>query len=154
AKCFNNELNNLEKPDEWKESVTTILLKKSKPTAQDLRLLSLTNISYKMYMSLIKNEIEQHIKENDEAKETQAGFTEGGRTEDNLFILQYCVQETFKSRKQLVVIAVDYTKAYDSIDRKTIIETLIKYKIHPSVIDSIAEIYQGDKTIINLNSDT
>ena len=45
-------------------------------------------------MSLMKDEIEEHMKENRIIEESQAGFTEGGRIEDNIFILQYCVEET------------------------------------------------------------
>ena len=53
-------------------------------------------------MSLVKNEIEEHLEENRELKETQAGFTTGGRIEDNIFILQYLVEETHKMKKSLI----------------------------------------------------
>ena len=70
--------------------------KKRKPTAKDLRPIALTNFSYKIYMSLMKDEIEEHMKENMIIEESQAGFTEGGRIEDNIFVLQYCVEESLK----------------------------------------------------------
>ncbi|CAL4072299.1 unnamed protein product, partial [Meganyctiphanes norvegica] len=48
----------------------------------------------------------------------------------------------------LVVVALDYSKAYDSVNRKSLIETLIKYKIDPKVIDLIYKIYRNDTTLI------
>ena len=53
--------------------------KKKKKTAKELRPIALTNMSYKLFMSLVKNEIEEHLEENRELKETQAEFTKGGR---------------------------------------------------------------------------
>ena len=90
-----------------------------------------------------------YIIDNNEHIETQAGFTKGSQIEDNLFILQYCIEKTYKRRKPLIVTCIDYTKAYDSIKRETILETLANYRIHPKIIDTIATIYENDNTTIN-----
>ena len=111
TKCLKNEIERKQKPDKWKRSKTKMMKKKNKPTVKELRPIALTNISYKLFMSLIKNEIEDHLERNGEMKENQAGFTEGGRVEDNLFIMQYCVEETYKLKKSLIVIAIDFKKS-------------------------------------------
>ena len=153
TKCLGNEIEIKEKPNKWKKSKTKMMKKVKKPTVKDLRPIALTNISYKLFMSIVKNEIEEHLEKNGEMKETQAGFTAGGRIEDNLFILQYCIEETFRKKKSLIVISVDFKKAYDSIKREKIIEAMIEYKIHPKVIDATGEIYKGDTTKINIGYD-
>ena len=153
TKCLKNELDIKKKPSKWKESKTKMMKKVNKPTVKQLRPIALTNISYKIFMSLIKNEIEEHLDRNGEMKETQAGFTEGGRVEDNLFILQYCVEESLKMRKSLIIVSVDFKKAYDSIKREQIIEVMKEYKIHPKLIDATADIYEGDTTRINIGYD-
>ena len=142
-----------EKPEEWKESRMRLIKKKSKPTIKDFRPISLTNISYKMYMSFLKEEIEEHLRRNYLTKENQTGFTKGGRKEENLFMMQYVMRRAIRSGKQLIVIAIDYSKAYDSIDRKKLIEQLIEYKIHPNVIDTIAKLYKGDFTRITIGEE-
>ena len=53
----------------------------------------------------------------------------------------------------LVLTSVDYTKAYDSIKRDTIIDTLIYYKVDGKIIDTVAEIYQNDITNVKLRSE-
>ena len=55
-----------------------------------------------------------------------------------------------KENGKLFVIALDFKKAYDSVDRKKLIETLIKYKISPKIIDMIANIYTNDETEIKM----
>ena len=61
---------------------------------------------------------------------------------------------TFRSRllacRQLVIVALDFKKAYDSIDRGRLIETLVKFRIHPQVINLIAKVYSGDETVVGL----
>lgn len=153
TRCYKNELKRKEKPKTWKTSNTKMIPKKARPTIKDLRPIALTEISYKTYMSLIKDEIEEHLNRNEEMKEVQAGFTKGGKTEDNIFILQYCVEKSFKMKKPLIIASIDFSKAFDSIKREKIVEALKKYKIHPDVIESIANIYQGDKTVVKVNQD-
>ena len=45
---------------------------------------------------------------------------------------------------------VDFKKAYDSVDRRMLIEVLIKYKVNPKIIDMIVQMYTKDKTTITL----
>ena len=50
----------------------------------------------------------------------------------------------------LVVIALDFRKAYDSVNRKNLIETLKNYKIDSNIINLIANVYTNDTTSINI----
>ena len=50
----------------------------------------------------------------------------------------------------LVMTAIDFSKAYDSIDRGKIIDILTYYKIDCQIIDIVAEIYKNDLTKIKL----
>ena len=150
TECLRTELKEREKPSEWKKSKTKMIGKKKKPTAKDLRPVALTNVSYKIFMSLCKNEIEEHVERCQETKETQAGFTKGAKIEDNLFILQHCVEECYRQKKQLIVIAIDFRKAFDSVKRETLIEAMMKYKMHPQLIETVAKIYSGDSTTLDI----
>ena len=51
-------------PDSWKMSRTVMIKKKRKPEVKDLRPIALTDVSYKVMMSVIKDKIEQHIGDN------------------------------------------------------------------------------------------
>ena len=146
--CFQNELDNQEKPDEWKSSRTKMIPKVQKPTAAQLRPIALTNVSYKIFMSIVREKIELHLSENHAVLDTQAGFTKGGKIEDNLFILNYCVEKSYRSKKPLYVTSIDYSKAFDSVKRDKIIRALMLYKVHPKIIDAVAGIYVGDYTEI------
>ena len=74
----------------------------------------------------------------------------GGQIEDNLFVLQYCIEKSYRMKKELIVTCIDYSKAFDSIKRDKIIEALMQYRIQPKIIDTIAKIYQDDFTEIQI----
>ena len=146
--CLNKELERREKPNSWKMSKTVMIPKKRKPEAKDLRPIALTDCSYKILMAIVRDEIEEHLKRCGMVNDAQAGFTKNRRIEDNLFILRYCKEEAFRMKKQLVVISVDYSKAFDSVKRSSMIRVLKKYRIDSRVIELVANVYSGDKTLI------
>ena len=65
-----------------------------------------------------------------------------------LFTLQSCIERSFKLRRPLIVTCLDYSKAFDSIKREKLIETLIHYKVHYKIIEVVANIYKDDYTEI------
>ena len=82
-------------PESWKISNTTLINKKPKPSADQLRPITITNIMYKIYMGIIKDRLETHIQNSNKICYEQMGFTKGRRIEYNLFILKYCIENSF-----------------------------------------------------------
>ena len=137
-------------PRGWKESRTVMIPKVKKPKASDLRPIALLNVGYKIMMAVVRDSLEQHIISNNIGKDSQAGFTAKSRIENNIFVLRYCIERSFKLKKPLIVIAIDFAKAYDSIKREKLIETLMYYKVDPKIINMIAQVYTDDRTRIEL----
>ena len=71
-----------------------------------------------------------------------------------MLILKYCIENSYLTGRRLVVISLDYSEAFDSIDKEKMIEGLMKYKIHPHIIDTIVRVYDGDQTKLILNEET
>jgi len=133
---------------EWKDSVTKMVPKEKKPTAEQHRPIALTNVGYKLFMGMVGDKLAEQRLCDERIESLQAGFTEGRRLEENLFVLSYCVEESYRSKQMLVVIAVDFKKAFDSIDRGKMVESMIYYRCDPKVIDIIIDLYDGDRTRI------
>ena len=66
---------------------------------------------------ILKSKLEKHIRDIGQDSEVQAGFTKNRRIADNLFVLDYCVKESYKIRKPLFLISIDFAKALDSVKR-------------------------------------
>ena len=69
-----------------------------------------------------------------------------------MFILDYIANMSYQRRgrknRPLYLAFIDFKKAYDSIDRKKLIEVLIQYRINPIIIDLIVQMYKDDNTVI------
>lgn len=138
-------------PQKWKNSSTVLIPKKDKPKHYELRPLAMTNVSYKLFMSLIKEKITDHLLKNKAFSVYQAGFTKNRRIEDNIFILRYCIADSKRRKKPLYIAAVDFAKAFDSIKREHIVRALKRYKCDPQIIDILSALYMEDKTDILFN---
>ena len=150
-KCFNNALKE-DIHEYWLLSKTTMIPKTSKPKIMEHRPIAVTVNSSKIICTILREKIESYFKENNIVYENQYGFTPGGRVEHCLFVLDYIANMTYESarNKTLFYAFIDFKKAYDSINRKKLIEVLIKFKINPQIIDLIVQMYEGDRTIIQL----
>ena len=151
VKCFNRALSE-EIHEDWLLSKTTMIPKNNKPKILEHRPIAVTVNSSKVICTILRKKIEEFLEENGIKYENQFGFTSGGRVEHCHFILDYIVNKTYEgSRKKSLYFAfIDFKKAYDSIDRKILIEVLAKFKINPQIIDLIVQMYEGDSTIIQL----
>ena len=157
VKCFNKAM--VEKVHtDWLTSVTTMIPKKQKPKILDHRPIAVTVNSNKIICTILRNKIEEFLERKGIKYNNQFGFTEGGRVEHCLFILDYITNMTYqrggrgKKGKKLYFAFIDFKKAYDSIDREKLIEVMIDYKINPTIIDLIVQMYENDHTIINLGN--
>merc|ERR1711895_67804 len=154
-KCFNNALVEKEHKD-WLVSRTTMIPKNNKPKILEHRPIAVTVNSNKIICSILRQKIEEFLEEKGIIDENQFGFTQGERVEHCMFILSYITTMTFQRRgkygKDLYLAFIDFKKAYDSIDRKKLIEVLIEFKINPQIIDLIVQMYKDDHTIIKLGN--
>merc|ERR1712050_820047 len=154
-KCFNKAL--IEKVHkDWLVSRTTMIPKTNKPKILDHRPIAVTVNSNKIICTILRQKIEDFLKEKGIKYENQFGFTQGGRVEHCMFMLSYIATMTFQKRgkkgKNLYFAFIDFKKAYDSIDRKKLIEVLIDYKINPKMIELIVQMYKDDHTVISLGN--
>lgn len=146
AETYNRVLDEGLIGDSWKNSRTCMIPKVSRPGAKQHRPIALTNVGYKVFMGMIKEKLSEQSMNDRRVDDLQCGFTDGRRMEENLFILSVCVEQCFTMREELVVVAIDFSKAFDSVERKALIEAMMYYKCDPRVIEVIACMYVNDRT--------
>ncbi|XP_068229493.1 uncharacterized protein [Palaemon carinicauda] len=122
--------------------------KKRRPMAKNLSPIVLLDISYKIFMMMMKEEIENHLGVDEEDNDCQAGFTRGRWIKDIIFILHY-VEKNYRNKKPLIVTAIEFSKAFSSVKREVLIGVLKEYRINTKIISAIANIYLGDTTGID-----
>ena len=73
----------------------------------------------------------------------QAGFKASSRTADNIFVLYSLVQPYKKLKKPLYVCFIDFTKAFDYINRHALIYKLFKRNASGKTFKSCFGVIQG-----------
>ena len=70
------------------------------------------------------------------------GFLEGSRTADNIFILQGLIERQLILGKSLHICMVDFSKAFDLVNRNILFFKLIRAGFHGKVIDTLRSLYR------------
>ena len=83
----------------------------------------------------------------------QTGATPGRRVTENINIIHYLIQKHLSRKKKLYILSIDFTKAFDSTDRFKLLQISLEYKMHPHIINIIADTYSNDKTSLFFNYD-
>ena len=130
-----------------------MIAKNRKPMILEFRPIAVTPWSSKVICTFYREKIEEYLKECTFIYENQYGFTKGGRVDHCIFNLNCVANRTYESKrkehKSLYFTFKDFKKAYDSVDRRKLIDVLIKYKVDPQIIELIVQIYAADKATIN-----
>ena len=99
------------------------------------RPITLLNLAYKIYAILLNNRLSE-ITEN-KLGDFQMGFRLNRSTIDNNFMVRQTFEKCHKYNIELHNIFVDYSQAFDSINRNKITECLMKYEVPKKLIKLI-----------------
>ena len=81
-------------------------------------------------------------------KVNRIAYRKSYRTSDHVFTLHAVIENTFASKKTLYLCFVDFKKAFDSVDFKNLIDTLLSYGINGKVLDVIYSLYAKVKSCV------
>ena len=77
----------------------------------------------------------------DRTDKYNGGFLKGSRTSDNIYILQSLIERQINLGQSLIVCFVDFSKAFDLINRDILFYKIIKSGLYGRVIDTLRDLY-------------
>ena len=108
---------------------------------ENYRPISLLSVGYKIFSALILGRLKDGGAENRLSK-TQYGFRKGYGTEDAIFIARRKIELAWAQRDgHLLILALDWAKAFDSIDPEGMLAALRRFGLPEHLISVIAAIY-------------
>ncbi|KAI5734809.1 hypothetical protein M8J77_010675 [Diaphorina citri] len=116
-------------PLEWKIALIHPIHKKGdKSDPNNYRGISLLQVTYKIFSKALQNRLEKQVDE--QIGEYQAGFRRGRSCVEQIANLKFILRHRKLRGQHTFVTFVDFKKAYDSIDRETLlINTLREFKV-------------------------
>lgn len=97
--------------------------------------ISLLPVTYKIFSKLLLNRPEPHV--DPKLGEYQGGFRRGRSCMEQILSLKMILKHYNLRTKNIFVSFVDFQKAYDSVDRETLFNTLREYQVDQKTINLI-----------------
>ena len=132
-------------PEAWKTAAIIPIPKKgdlSKP--DNYRGISLAPVAAKIYNKLLLNRIYPHI--DPLLRPNQNGFRKGRSTLPQILAIRRILQECRIGNKSAAIVFVDFSKAFDSINRETLFHILGLYGIPEPLINAIKLLYDSSSS--------
>ena len=127
---FNTSLTTSVLPTDWKTAnVSAIHKKGNKNQAQNYRPVSLTSIAGKILEQIIRDNVTEHMKDNDLLSDKQFGFIKGRSTVLQLLKVLDSWTETLENGGCIDVVYCDFMKAFDKVPHHRLIGKLQSYGI-------------------------
>ena len=139
-------------PTKWTLNFLKPIYKKGNADdTHNFRGLAIASALAKLYSLIMLKRLTKYIKVNKYISPNQIGFMEGFRTSDHIFLLQTIIEKVVKkNRKRLFCAFVDFKKAYDTVDRKILLQQLQSIGINGVFYKNIAAMYMKTEYSIKL----
>ena len=137
-------------PHEWSKGIIIPIYKKgNKLEAANYRGITLLSTFSKLYVYILNNRLKQWMEYNNNVHEEQAGFRAGYSTLDNIFILHSVVQKVLSiKRRACYCLFVDFSKAFDTINRSSLFTRLKCLGVHGKLLNSIISLYKNTEACV------
>ena len=131
-----------EYPQDWKNSFISVLPKKGDLTdCNNHRGISLLSAPGKVQNKIILTRIRDAV--DNKLRNNQAGFRRGRSCTDQIATMRIILEQCREFNSSLYVNFIDYTKAFDSIDRECLWKILAHYGIPEKLIRLIRKLYEN-----------
>ena len=138
-------------PPSWKEAIISAIPKegKDKTECASFRPISVLNIDYKMFTSIMARRLEKFMTKlihND-----QTGFIHQRQTQDNIRRTLHIMNHIAKNKMEGIVISIDAEKAFDSVNWDFLYRTLHRFGFHARIIKTIQSLYNNPTARVKVN---
>ena len=130
-------------------------IKKNKGDSKDpsnYRWISLVSCFSKVFTSIINNRLASYADQVQLISESQSGFRNMHSTTDNIFILHSLVKLYLTKKKRLFCTFVDFSKAFDKVNRSFLCVKILKSNISRQLFNMIKNMYQNIESCVYKNS--
>ena len=136
-------------PDYWTiGTISPIFKKGDKSEVNNYRGITVLSCIGKLFTKLLNDRLTKWTESEHILTEAQFGFRKGRGTTDSIFALQGLIDILFSQGKKCYVCFIDYSKAYDLIDRAAMYTKLINHGISSKYINIIKSLYAQIKLSI------
>ena len=140
-----------EVPQQWKDAIIMVLHKKKNWTECGIyRGISLAAHAGKIMLKILGRCLSEYCERVGIRPEEQSGFRPNHSTTDMIFVIRRLQELARKKQILLYVCFIDFTKAYDSVDRTLLWTVLACFGVPHNMISAIRQFHDGMRACVRL----
>ena len=140
-------------PENWSEGFIVPIFKKGDINeVSNYRGITLLSTLGKLFTRILNNRFNKWAEEYNVYIEAQAGFRKHMSTIDNIFVLNGLITHCINNNEYLYCCFVDFTKAFDYVERDILWYKLIKIGVRGRMLDIIKSIYTTVRSRVKNNN--
>ena len=142
-------------PQEWSRGIISPILKDVNADPRDplnYRGITITSLVYKIYCSIINHRLSHWIESNNILCDEQNGFRSGRCTIDHVGSLTSIIETRMKKKSDTFVAFIDFSKAYDRINRQLLWYKLSRLGISDQFIHVLKSLYSKVQCTAKINA--
>ena len=154
TKIFNKSISEGTVPDKWKVAEVSAIYKKGDKTDPgNYRPVSLTCICCKIMESLVTKSLRVYLEENKLISKCQHGFRNHRSCVTQLLETLNDLTNLIENKKEIDIIYLDFSKAFDSVPHVRLIDKLKAYGVNGNILDWIRNFLTDRKQRVRVGSD-
>lgn len=132
-------------PDEWRHSIVVLIPKDTEVSnVANYRPIALQETSYKLFAMMLLEKALEHAERYKIIEPLQFGARPNVALQQALLTFQATIEDANQFGKDLHVLFIDFTKAFDSVEHWILIKTLLHYGFPDNFVQIIKEIYKNN----------
>ena len=131
--------------------VTPIHKEGTKTNVGNYRPISILNSFSKIYEKLMHKRLTSFLESNDSIYENQYGFRSGRSCEHALLNAQNLLLESLSKRQVSLLLLIDFSKAFDMVEHKILLEKLEHYGIRGHALKWLESYLSNRKQFVSIN---
>ncbi|XP_062396829.1 LINE-1 retrotransposable element ORF2 protein isoform X1 [Sardina pilchardus] len=152
-KTFNWVFKKGEIPNSWREATISVIPKggKDKLNCSNYRPISVLNIDYKIFASIIAKRLEKVLPTIINIDQT--GFVMTRQTHDNIRRSLQIIRHINQNKIEAMLISIDAQKAFDSVRWKFLFKVMEKFGFNKQLIESLEALYTKPEARLKINGE-
>ena len=147
TKLFNRIWKEEKIPRDWEVGVILPLIKRGDNTdCNNYRGITLLSVVSKVYERILEKRLKRIL--DSQLEEAQSGFRKGRSTHDHIFTLKQLIEKRQRQNRDLYLGFIDIQKAFDSVQRKRVWQSLQQRGVPPKLRRNIQSIYDVTRNYV------
>uniref|UniRef100_A0A8D8R0B9 Craniofacial development protein 2 n=1 Tax=Cacopsylla melanoneura TaxID=428564 RepID=A0A8D8R0B9_9HEMI len=152
AHLFNQIWTSQTVPQDYRDAEIVAIHKKGdRSKCDNYRGISLLSISGKLLSRVIYNRLTVLAEE--VLSDTQCGFRQNKSTTDMVFSIRQLIEKTLEQNSKLCIAFIDFTKAFDSVNRESLFKTLEYLKCPPTILAVLKSMHENTKATVKMENE-